>query len=66
MASYQDIDVRLGVLERKVDFIMKLASVVKQTPSTLMPGEVVSEKISMLDLYREISTSGDDLVPVKS
>jgi hypothetical protein len=33
MASYQDIDSRLGVVERKIDFLMTMGQVTKRTPS---------------------------------
>jgi hypothetical protein len=65
MASYQDMEVRLGVVERKLDLVMRCASVQKRTPSTLMPGEFITETITMEQLYKELSNSGDELVPVK-
>ncbi len=58
MASYQDIDVRLAVVEDKIDFIMKLANVQKREPSTLMPGEFITSQMTMLDLYREVKAAG--------
>jgi hypothetical protein len=58
MASYQNIDSRLKQIERKVDFIMKLGSVTKRQPSTLMPGEFIVSQHSMLDVFREIEALG--------
>lgn len=66
MASVQNLESRIGVIERKLDFIMKLASVTKRTPSTLMPGEYIDERISMKDLYNEISTSDSELAEVSN
>jgi hypothetical protein len=65
MASTQDLESRLGVVERKLDFVMKLAQVTKRTPSIISPGDFLMEQISLLDLYREVSTSGGEIVEVK-
>lgn len=61
MPSVQDIETRLGIIERKVALIMKAASVTKITPSTLVPGETIKEQMTLEDLYREVVTSGVDL-----
>lgn len=58
MASYQDIETRLIVVEDKIDMLMKMASVTKREPSTLMPGEFVTTRLSLLDLYRELKREG--------
>jgi hypothetical protein len=60
--SYQDIDTRLAVVEDKIDFIMKLARVTKATPSALNPGTFYKEQISLQDLYREVKTSGSEIL----
>jgi hypothetical protein len=62
MSSYQDIDVRLSVVEDKLDLLMKMASITKREPSTLMPGEFVTTRMSLLDLYREIRREGIDVL----
>jgi hypothetical protein len=59
--SYQDIDTRLRIVEDKLDLVMKVASVTKREPSTLMPGEFITSNISLLDLYREIKRQGLDV-----
>jgi hypothetical protein len=58
MASYQDMDVRLAVCEDKIDMLMKMASVTKREPSTLMPGEYVETRMSLFDLYKELKREG--------
>lgn len=54
MASYQDIEARLGVVERKLDFIMNAFTVTKQTQSRLMPEHVTVETKTLLQAYREL------------
>jgi protein involved in sex pheromone biosynthesis len=56
--SYQDIDSRLRTVEDKLKLVMRVASVTKKAPSTIMPGEFITEQMSLEDLYREIQTSG--------
>lgn len=56
--SYQDIDSRLRTVEDKMKLIMQVASVTKKVPSTVMPGEYITEQMSLEDLYREIQTRG--------
>lgn len=56
--SVQDIDSRVGVLERKIDFLFKLMTFTKKTPSILNPGEFIIEQVNMEEVYREASTSG--------
>ena len=58
MASYQDIDVRLSVVEDKIDLVMKSFSITKRYQSSLVPGQFVEEKKSLLELYREIKGLG--------
>lgn len=58
MASYQDLDVRMSVVEDKIDMIMKSFSVTKRYQSILVPGQEVVETRSLYDLYREIKTQG--------
>jgi hypothetical protein len=62
MPSYQDIETRLRVTEDKLDLLMKMASITKREPSTLMPGEFVTTRMSLLDLYREIRREGIDVL----
>lgn len=59
MASVQDLETRVGVLERKIDFMMSLAQVTKRAESTVMPGEYITTQMSLKDLYREISNAGE-------
>lgn len=59
MPSYQDLDTKVQTLERKLDFMMKLATVTKREESVLMPGEYVTKQMTLLDLYREISNAGE-------
>lgn len=61
MPSYQDIEVRLSRVERKLDFLMKMGSVTKREKSTLMPGEWIETQMSLLDLYNEINREGLDV-----
>jgi hypothetical protein len=56
--SYQEIEERVKILTAKVNLLMKCASVTKRTPSTLMPGEFVTETMSLEDLYKELQTAG--------
>lgn len=56
--SYQDIDSRLRTVEDKLALVMKVASVTKRAPSTLMPGEFVTTQMTLEDLYKEISNLG--------
>jgi hypothetical protein len=59
VASYQELEGRLALQERKLEFMMKLATVTKREESVLMPGEYVTKQMSLLDLYREISNAGE-------
>lgn len=65
VSSYQDIDVRLAVAEDKLDFVMKTFSVTKQYESFLVPGQVIRETKSLLDLYREVKGVGLTLEAAK-
>lgn len=58
MASYQDLETRLQVIERKLDFLFQIMTFKKRTPSTLMPGEFVVETINMHELYKDASNGG--------
>jgi hypothetical protein len=62
MASYQDLDIRVKIIEDKLALIMQVAQVTVGTPSTIMPGEVVKKQISMGELYQTIKQTGADLV----
>jgi len=61
--SYQDIAVRLSVVEDKIDMIMRSFSIKKRYQSPLVLGQVVEEVKSLYDLYREIKTSGHLILP---
>lgn len=58
MASYQDIDTRLKVLEDKVDFTMKAFSV--QRKSKTLPTRITV--INLLDVYREMKANDEEAV----
>lgn len=62
MASYQDIDVRLAVVEDKIDLIMKTFSITKRYEHPLNPGQLVTETKSLLDIYREIKQQGLEII----
>ena len=59
MSSYQDIESRLGVVERKIDFLMSIGTVTKRVQSVLEPREYIETQLSLLDLYREISNANE-------
>lgn len=59
MPSYQDLETRVNVLERKLDFMMGLATVTKKEPSVLNPGTFVMKQMSLKDLYVELSNAGE-------
>jgi len=60
--SYQDIDVRLAVVEDKIDFVMKTFSVTKRYRSILSPDQEVVETKSLLELYREVKGLGLEVI----
>lgn len=53
MASYQDIDTRLRVVEDKLDLIMKTFSITKRFKHPISD-ELITETKTLLDIYREI------------
>ena len=54
--SYQDIDVRLGQVERKLEFIMAQFKVTK-TERSFLDNSVVKETLMDLnELYQELAT----------
>lgn len=59
MPSYQDIEARLRSVEARLDFTMRAFAVQQMEPSRLDPSKQVPVQKSLLDLYREIVTSGD-------
>jgi hypothetical protein len=63
MASYQDIDSRLGVVERKIDFLMTMGQVTKRTPSLVDPRGFTETSMTVLDLYHEMNRDNLDLTP---
>lgn len=52
--SYQDLDSRLGVVERQLLFIMNSFTVTKQTQSKIMPEHVTVETKTLLQAYHEL------------
>lgn len=54
MASYQDIETRLRVIEDMVVFVMDLIRIAQQSPLVGMPPTVVSLK----DMYTESKRAG--------
>lgn len=56
--SYQDIDVRLAVVESKLDFVMSTFSISKRYRSIVAPDQEVVETRSLLELYREVKGAG--------
>ena len=62
MASYQDIDVRLSIVEDKIDLVMKSFQITKQYESILVPGQVIRETKSLLDVYKELRREGVEVI----
>jgi hypothetical protein len=58
MASVQDLETRILVLEDKVNMLLQMISVTKREPSTVMPGEFIETKMNGLDIYRELKHQG--------
>ena len=63
MASYQDIDSRLGVVERQLDFIMQHIPVTREERSFLDPNQVIRTRCTLKDLYREATSQLLSLIP---
>lgn len=61
MASYQDIETRLRVVEDKVDLIMKSVTFTKKFRHPISD-EVVTESMTLLDIYRQLKTLGHEPV----
>lgn len=57
MASYQDIESRLRVVEDKIDFTMKAFAVQRTERSAILGGNDRVVTKHLLDLYRETVTS---------
>ena len=66
MPSVQELETQVQILQRKVDLLMKVATVTKRTPSTLMPGEFVQETMTLEDLYKEVQHAGGELKQVSN
>lgn len=64
MPSYQDIETRLRVIEDKVEFILKTFTVTKQYESLLVPGQVIRESKTLLDVYRELKSQSAIIMPI--
>lgn len=56
--SYQDIATQVASLQDKVEFILKTFTVTKQYESVLVPGQVVRESKTLLDVYHELKGQG--------
>jgi hypothetical protein len=56
--SRQDIDNRLRICEDKLALILQMIQVTKRTPSTLMPGHMIEEKMTGEQLYKEMKAAG--------
>lgn len=63
MASYQDIDTRLKVIEDKVAFILKSFTVTRQEQSILDPSKVLVTTQTLGDVYRELTSRGAIIAP---
>lgn len=59
MASYQDLAVRVAVLEEKIDFTMRAFAVQRSEPSKIIGGGMTVVSKSLLDLYRELKAGGE-------
>jgi hypothetical protein len=62
MPSYQDIDSRLGVLERKLEFVMDTFKVTREERSIIDPTQVFRHSMTLNQVYREISTGMAEIV----
>lgn len=60
--SYQDISVRLGVMERKLQFLMDNIPVTVQTRSPFALDEVVNIRTTFTELYKQASTGVVELI----
>jgi hypothetical protein len=65
VASYQDIDSRLGVVERQLNFILEHIPVTREERSFLDPSQVIRTRCTLKDLYREATSQLLSLVPTK-
>jgi len=58
MASYQDLETRMRVVEAKIDLVMKSFQITKRYEHPLVPGQVIEERKSLLDVYHELNHHG--------
>jgi len=58
MASYQDIETRLAVLEDKIDFVMKVFTIRVTHQSNIIGGEPTVKNVSLLDAYLDVKAAG--------
>ena len=58
MASYQDIDTRLHVVEDKVDLLLRSIRITKREPPKIIGGEAVVVTKSLLEIYHEMKGLG--------
>lgn len=63
MASYQDIETRLAVVEDKIDLIMKTFTIVKRYQHPISD-QMVEEKKSLLDIYHELKHAGAEVLNI--
>lgn len=54
--SYQDQEVRLTTLEKKVDLILSFMVVTKREPNRFSETGYADRKMTGLELYRELAT----------
>lgn len=64
MASYQDIEIRLKVVEAKIDFALRTFAVTRSYEHPLMPGKVINEQKTLLDIYHEANSLGMSIADV--
>lgn len=57
MPSYQDLETRVGQLERKVALLMSVATVTKK--EEVAPDEFETSTLTLDQLYRELSNRGE-------
>ena len=65
MASYQEMDVRLAVVETKIDMLMKSVQIIRTSPTGMLDDKgapvMRREQKSLLDIYREIQAAGAEV-----
>lgn len=64
MSSYQDMDVRLAVVEDKLAFIMKISQARVAVGHPLDPRGATEIMVSFDKLYAEVKRAGGDIIDV--